>query len=64
MPGNLMNPTTYDPTIMDGLFTFFAVQLARIHNQLYPEGTNPMHVRGPRKPDMQEQERAILKRGR
>jgi hypothetical protein len=38
--------------------TFCALQLARIHRNLYPEHTNPVHVRGPRKPDMQEQEKS------
>lgn len=41
---------------MQSLFTFMAVQLARIHTQLYPDTTCPKHVRGPRKPDMQQQE--------
>jgi hypothetical protein len=43
------------------IWTFFALQLARIHADLYPSYTNPIHVKGPRKPDMQEQERGTLR---
>lgn len=46
----------YNPDIMNGLWAFFAMQVARVHTNLYPYDTCPRHVRGPRKPDMAEQE--------
>ena len=45
------------------LFSFFALQLARIHSQLYPWSMNPPHVSGPKRPNMQEIEAAVLKKG-
>ena len=45
------------------IFTFFALQQARILNKLYPQYTNPRHSPGVRKPDLQETEYAILKKG-
>jgi hypothetical protein len=54
-----MNQSAYDPSHLEGLFKFFALQLARIHSQLYPEAIYPKHVSGPRRPDMQEQERSM-----
>lgn len=38
------------------LFTFMALQLARIQGYLFPEGSYPRHISGPRRPDMTEQE--------
>jgi len=42
------------------LFTFFAVQQARIRNKLWPVDHNPPHSQGPRRPDLQEQEATPL----
>jgi hypothetical protein len=54
-----MTPSTYNPSHLEGFFTFCALQIARIHSQLYPEALNPRHVRGPRRPDLQETERKL-----
>ena len=45
------------------IFTIFALQTARILNRLYPSYTNPRHSPGTKKPDLQETEYAILKKG-
>ena len=50
--------TSNSPHIQS-IWTFYALQLARIHTQLYPHYTNPVHVRGPRRPDMAEQEQLM-----
>lgn len=61
-----MNPTPSSPDElsrqMQSLWTFFALQLARIHAELYPEATHPKHVQGPRRPDMQDQEAEMMER--
>lgn len=43
------------------LFTFFAIQQARILNKLKPVDYNPPHAQGPRRPDLQEQETSPMK---
>jgi hypothetical protein len=54
-----MNPEPQLRAEIQSFFTFLALQLARIHTQLYPESTYPKHMRGPRKPDMAEQESQV-----
>lgn len=48
-------------TVPKSLFTFFALQAARIQAKLYPVDHNPPHSQGPRRPDLQEQEAHLQK---
>jgi len=41
---------------LESFYVYCALQLARIHRELYPEYTNPIHVQGPKRPDMASQE--------
>lgn len=51
------------PNIVEpnSIFTIFAIQLGRITNRLYPLVSNPPHVMGPKRDDMQEQEKLAFK---